>query len=84
MTPGPAGHDDVRAAAALVAIAAHGARARPLRTAVLSADPDRADVIACILADWLAGVLREDGTDPREFALRVIGDSIASEAGETG
>jgi hypothetical protein len=77
----PAGHDDVRAAAALLACAA---RARSLQGVVLGADPDRGAVIACILAGWLAQVLREGGTDPREFALRVIGDSIATEAQEAG
>lgn len=77
MTPGR--HDDVRAAAAMVAIAARD-RARPLRAVILGADPDRAEVIACILADWLAQVLRDTGTEPREFALRVIGESIADEA----
>lgn len=71
-----AAHDDERAAA-LVACAS---RARSLRGAVLGADPDRGAVIACILADWLAQVLRDTGTDPREFALRVISDSIRDEA----
>jgi hypothetical protein len=73
----PGRHDDVRAAAALLACAA---RARSLQPVVLGADPDRSAVIACILADWLAQVLRDTGTEPREFALRVIGESIADEA----
>ncbi|MGH3162565.1 MAG: hypothetical protein ACRDOC_11810 [Streptosporangiaceae bacterium] len=77
----PASHDDVRAAAALLACTA---RARSLQPVVLGADPDRGAVIACVLADWLAQVLRDTGIDPREFALRVIGDSIADEAEEAG
>jgi hypothetical protein len=80
----PAGHDEVRAAAALLALAATWPRGRALRAAVLGADPgeDQAAAIAAMLARWLAHVLRETGTDPREFARQVIADSIAEEAAQ--
>ncbi len=79
-----AGHDEVRAAAALLAIAAHDGRAGYLSAAVLGADPDtdRPAAIATILAAWLAQVLRDGGTDPRWFARQAIAGSIAEEATE--
>lgn len=76
----PAGHDEVRAAAALLAIAAAGDRGRPLRAAVLDVDQDRQAVIAGVLADWLASVLRDAGTDPVWFAKEAIAESVATEA----
>jgi hypothetical protein len=82
----PAGHDDVRAAAALLAIAASGGhRDRPAALgAILGTDAGGGDApTACIawtLAAWLAQVLRDGGTDPRWFALQVIAESIADEA----
>jgi len=80
-----AGHDDVRAAAALLAVAARDADdTRRLQTAVLGADPDadRLAGIACVLAVWLAGLLRMTGTEPRDFARQIIADSIGTEAAE--
>jgi len=79
----PADHDDVRAAAALLAIAASG-RGRRLRAVVLDADPDedRSAAIAAVLAGWLVHVLRETGTDPVEFAKEVIAESVGQEAEE--
>jgi hypothetical protein len=83
----PAGHDDVRAAAALLAVAGcpPGYDASPLLAAVLDADPDPARLagIACVLAGWLADALTETGTEPRDFARRVIADSIGTEAAES-
>jgi hypothetical protein len=79
------GHDDVRAAAALLAVAARDADdTRRLQTAVLGADPDadRLAGIACVLAVWLAELLRATGTEPRDFARQVIADSIGIEAAE--
>jgi hypothetical protein len=75
-----AGHDEVRAAAAMVAIAAIGSRR--LSAAVLGADPDadRRAGIACVLAGWLAQLLSDTGTDPRAFARQVIVGSIRDEA----
>ena len=80
----PAYHDEVRAAAALVAIAARGRRGRGARAVVLDADPDtdRSASIACVLAEWLAQVLRDAGTDPVEFAKQVIAKSVGAEATE--
>jgi hypothetical protein len=86
----PAGHDDVRAAAALLAIAASGGhRDRPAALgAILGTDAGGGDAsisTACIawtLAEWLAQVLRDGGTDPRAFALQVIAESIGAEATE--
>jgi hypothetical protein len=77
-----ADHDDIRAAAALLASAA--CRWRAGQVAVLGADPDtdRSAAIAAMLARWLAWVLRETGTDPREFARQVIDESISLEATE--
>ena len=79
----PADHDDMRAAAALLAIAATG-RGRRLSAVILDADPDqdRSAAIARILAGWLARVLRETGTEPKVFAKEVIGISLAAEATE--
>jgi hypothetical protein len=78
----PADHDDIRAAAALLASAA--CRWRAGQAAVLGADPDtdRSAAIAAVLARWLAYVLRETGADPREFAKEVIAESIGQEAAE--
>lgn len=78
----PAGHDEVRAAAALLALAATWPRGRALRAAVLGADPgaDHRAAVACVLADWLAHVLRDAGTDPVWFAKQAIAESIAEEA----
>jgi hypothetical protein len=78
-------HDDIRAAAALLAIAASGSRARPLLAAVLDADPDpdRLAGIACVLAGLLADVLAHTGNDPREFARQIIAHSIGTEAAES-
>jgi hypothetical protein len=78
----PDRHDDVRAAAALLATAACGSRR--LQAVVLDADPDQdcCAGIAMILADWLAQVLRRTGDDPREFARQVIAESIGAEAAE--
>ena len=45
-------------------------------------DPDRCAAIACVLADWLAEVLRDGGTDPREFARQIVAESIAAEASQ--
>jgi hypothetical protein len=75
-----AGHDEVRAAAALVAIAATGDRRLP--AAFLGADPgtDRSAGIACVLAGWLANLLTCAGTEPRAFARQVIADSVRDEA----
>jgi hypothetical protein len=75
-----AGHDEVRAAAALVAIAAIGSPR--LSAAVLRADPDpdRSAGIACVLAGWLARALTDAGTEPRAFARQMIADSIRDEA----
>jgi len=81
----PAYHDEVRAAAALLAIAAAKDRGRHLRAVVLDAEPDadhRAGV-ADILASWLAEVLRDAGTDPVWFAKQVIAESIGAEAEST-
>lgn len=74
-----AGHDDVRAAAALIVC-----RSRRARSALLGADPDedRCAAIACVLADWLAQALRETGTDPKEVARRIVAASIRAEATE--
>ena len=81
----PAYHDEVRAAAVLLAIAARGRRGRGLRAVVLDADPDtdRSAAIAVVLAEWLAEVLRDAGTDPVWFAKQVIAESIGVEAAET-
>ena len=76
----PAGHDERRAAAALLALAAHGDRADHLRAAVLGTD--HAAGIAAVLAHWLAQVLRDGGTDPREFARQIVAESIADEASQ--
>ncbi len=78
----PAYHDEVRAAAALLALAATWPSGRRLRAVVLGADPDedQAAAVACILAHWLAHVLRDGGTDPVWFAKQAIADSIAEEA----
>ena len=78
----PAGHDEVRAAAALLALAATWPRGRALRAVVLGADPgeDQAAAVAAVLAHWLAQVLRDGGTDPVEFAKQAIADSVAEEA----
>ena len=78
----PAYHDEVRAAAALVAVAAARDRGRHLRSVVLDADPDadRAAGIAAVLAGWLVQVLRDAGTDPVWFAKQVISESLAAEA----
>jgi hypothetical protein len=75
-----AGHDEVRAAAALVAIAATGSQLLP--AAVLGADPDtdRCAGIAWVLAGWLARMLSETGTEPRAFARHVIAGSVRDEA----
>jgi hypothetical protein len=72
----------VRAAAALLASAACGSRRHEV--IVLDADPDtdRSAAIARVLARWLACVLRETGTEPREFAKHVIAESIGAEAAE--
>jgi hypothetical protein len=82
----PAGHDAVRAAAALLAVAGcpPGYDTSPLLAAVLAADPDPARLagIAVVLAGWLADALAETGTEPRDFARRVIADSIGAEAAE--
>ena len=84
----PADHDDVRAAAALLACAACDtprwqATARQLQALILDGlEPDRCGAIACVLAAWLAQVLRETGTEPRDFARQVIADSIRDEATE--
>lgn len=79
-------HDETRAAAALLAIAARDQEAhrRRLCTAVLGADPDedRIASVACILSWWLAAALRKTGSDPAEFAKHVIADSIGEEATE--
>jgi hypothetical protein len=79
-------HDDVRAAAALLAVAGcpPGYDVRPLLAAVLAADPDpdRLAGIAVTLADWLADTLTRTGTQPRDFARQIIADSIAAEAAE--
>lgn len=79
----PADHDELRAAAALVAIAADRPSC-PLRAVVLGADPDtdRSAGIAWTLAYWLAEEIRSGGVDPRELALLVIADSIGAEATE--
>ena len=78
----PADHDDVRAAAALLATTA--TRSRRLQALVLDADPDHDHqaAIAAVLAGWLVHVLRETGTDPVEFARQVIAESIGQEAEE--
>ncbi len=75
-------HDELRAAAALLAIAAcdwHDGQA-----VLLGADPDtdRRAGIACLLAYWVVGVIREAGLDPRAFARDTIADSLAAEATE--
>ena len=79
-----ADHDDVRAAAALLAIAATGRGRRRLQALILDAEPDqdRCAAIACVLAGWLVHVLRATGTEPREFAKQVIAESIGAEATE--
>ena len=38
--------------------------------------------MTCVLAGWLVHVLRETGTEPREFAKQVIAESIGAEATE--
>ncbi len=85
----PAGHDDVRAAAALLASTACDtprwqATVRQLQAVVLGTDPDadRLAAIACVLAGWLAQVLREGGTEPKVFARQAIAESIRDEAEE--
>ncbi len=84
----PASHDDVRAAAALVASAACDtprwqATVRQLQAVILDGlEPDRCASIACVLAAWLAQVLREGGTEPKVFALQAIAESIRHEAEE--
>lgn len=84
----PAGHDDVRAAAALLASTACDtprwqATVRQLQAVILNGlEPDRLAAIACVLAAWLAQVLREGGTEPKVFARQVIADSIRDEATE--
>ena len=77
----PADHDELRAAAALVAIA-DWRTSCPLRAVVLGADPDtdRSAGIAWTLACWLAAEIRSGGVDPGELALLVIADSIGEEA----
>lgn len=83
----PAAHDDVRAAAALLAVAGcpPGYDTSPLLAAVLAADPDPARLagIAVVLAGWLADTLAETGGDPRAFARQIIADSIGTEAAES-
>lgn len=78
----PADHDELRAAAALVAIAATRTSCLLLGAVVLGADPDtdRSAGIAWTLAYWLAEEIRSGGVDPRELALLVIADSIGAEA----
>lgn len=75
-------HDDMRAAAALLATTACGDRR--LQAAVLGADldADRLAGIARVLAFWLAYVLRWTGTSPRRIAREVITESIRIEAEE--
>jgi hypothetical protein len=77
-----ADHDDIRAAAALLASAA--SRWRAGQVAVLGADPDtdRSAAIAAMLARSLAWVLHHVGKDPYEFAQEVIAESIRLEATE--
>ena len=77
-------HDDVRAAAALLALAASWPRGRRLRAVVLDAEPgaERSAAIAWVLARWLAEMLRDAGTDPVWFAKEAIGISLAAEAAE--
>ena len=74
-------HDDVRAAAALLACTATGS---PGTVAVMldGLDAPRAAAIAAVLAGWLANQLGESGTSPRDFALGVIAGSIAAEAAD--
>ena len=73
-------HDDMRAAAALLATTACGDRR--LQAAILGADLDAERVagIARVLAFWLAYVLRWTGTSPRVIAGEVIAESIRIEA----
>ena len=51
---------------------------------VLDPDPDPGHLagIAYVLANWLAEVLRETGTEPKAFAKQAITDSIGAEAAE--
>jgi hypothetical protein len=79
----PAGHDEVRAAAALLATTAHGSRGDHLLPAILDGlDPGQLAAIAAILAHWLVHALADAGTDPVDFAKQAIADSIAAEAAE--
>ena len=74
-------HDDVRAAAALLACTATG---NPATVAIMLDGLDAGQLagIAAVLAAWLAAQLGERGTSPRDFALGVIAGSIAAEAAE--
>jgi hypothetical protein len=76
-----AAHDDVRAAAALLACTATG---RPAMAAVMLDGLDAGQLagIAAVLARWLAAQLAGTGTRPRDFALGAIAGSIAAEAAE--
>ena len=84
----PASHDDVRAAAALLASTACDtprwqATVRQLQAVILDGlEPDHCGAIACVLAAWLAQVLREGGTEPKVFARQAIAESIRDEAEE--
>jgi hypothetical protein len=82
MTPATT-HDDIRAAAALLACTAIGSR-RYQALVLDGLDADRCAAIALVLARWLAVMLRGTGTDPIEFAKSAISGSIASEANEAG
>lgn len=75
-------HDDMRAAAALLATTAR--RDRHLQAVVLGDDLGRDQLarIARVLALWLAYVLNATGTSPREIAREVIAESIRIEAAE--